>query len=80
MKTIASWEVKGGKDYLNLCKTDYDIYFYQGLTCGGVLPQSITDDNLAIEWMENPWGHKLGAGPVTVLKSDRPSLKRVFIY
>jgi hypothetical protein len=75
-RLIASWKTKG-KDYINLYFNEDNglkYYHYEGNGCGGALPKLENDDK-AIEWMEEPWGK--GAGPVTVLKSDRPSLKRV---
>ena len=73
MKTvIATWRTTG-HDFLELVKTDLG-YSYVGNGCGGGLPASIGTDADAIAYMERPWG-KGGAGPVTVLKTDRPSLK-----
>jgi hypothetical protein len=71
---IATWKTSG-YDYLELKRTDVG-YAYTGNGCGGTLPTSILSDNDAIAYMERPWSN-LGAGPVTVLKTDRPSLKRI---
>ena len=71
--TIATWRTTG-KDFLELTKTDLG-YSYHGNGCGGTLPVAVATDEDAIAYMERPWGPR-GAGPVTVLKTDRPSLKR----
>lgn len=70
---VARWETRG-HDWLSLRRNGAS-YSYVGNGCGGTLP-FMPDDNAAVEWMERPWG-KGGAGPVTVLRDDRPSLKRV---
>ena len=79
-KIIARWETKGN-DFLELRRVDLEkvgiSYFYRGNGCGGGLPGTIKTDAGAIAWMDNPWGHKDGTGACTVLRSDRPSLKRV---
>jgi len=69
---VARWETKGN-DWLELHR-DASGYTYAGRDCGGVLP-SMASDAEAIAWMERDWGR--GAGPVTVLRSDRRSLRRV---
>lgn len=73
-RNVARWEVKGGKDFLQL-QEENGHYTYTGPTSGGSLP-ALPNDEAAIAYMERPWGNG-GAGPVTVLKSDRPSTKRV---
>jgi hypothetical protein len=77
---IASWETSG-KDFLHLfearCAKLGINYCYRGKGCGGGLPLSITTREAAVAWMDNPWGHPEGTGACTVLRADRPSLKRV---
>jgi hypothetical protein len=73
-RIIARWEAKGGRRYLVLYVGDLG-YFYRGDGCGGGLP-AMPNDDAAIEYMERPWGQG-GAGPVTVLRSDFPSVRRV---
>lgn len=72
---IARWQTKGN-DYLELKRGETeDSYWYKGNGCfGGFYAKT---DSEAIERMEAPWGDPRGAGQCTVLKSDRPSLKRV---
>lgn len=74
MKQIARWEAKGGKRWIALYK-DEQGYTYKGDSQGGVLSYQENDAN-AIAKMEQPWGTG-GAGAVTVLKSDFPSVTRV---
>lgn len=71
-RLVARWQTKGN-DYLNLFASTTG-YYYEGKDCGGNLP-TLPNDDAAIAWMERPWNG--GAGPVTVLKTDRPSLQRV---
>lgn len=86
---VARWETRG-KDFLELYRTnltteDIDAdgnhrgflqdYSYRGNGCGGGF--FAKDDKDAISRMEAPWGDPQGVGQVTVLKSDRPSLRRV---
>lgn len=67
---IAHWKTTG-KDFLSLYRGSRPgDYFYRGNQCGGDVHLSVTTDEGAICWMENP-------GPVFFLKMDRPSLKRV---
>jgi hypothetical protein len=74
---IARWETKG-KDFLELSRVKSDLllnwYSYRGNGCGGSF-QSPSDE-CAIAQMEYPWGHPAGTGQVTVLRADRPSLRR----
>lgn len=72
-RIVARWETKG-KDWLELVHRDSG-YWYRGNSCGGGIDAA--DDAEAIGRMEAPWGDRRGVGQVTVLKSDRPSLKRV---
>ncbi len=77
-RKIARWEAKGGKQYLELyhdTNAAGPYYSYEGNDCGGTLPRQ-ENDEAAIAYMERPWGRG-GAGPVTVLRSDFPSTKRV---
>jgi len=83
MKSIARYETKGN-DWLELFDngpaTHPDNlglrdYFYKGNGCGGGF--CAADNTEAISRFEAPWGDKRGVGQVTVLKSDRPSLKRI---
>jgi hypothetical protein len=77
MRTVAEWKTKG-KDFIRLeysTNVHGGYYRYTSNYGGGTLPV-MADDKAAIEYMERPWGHG-GAGPVTVLLSDRSSLKRV---
>lgn len=80
MNKIAHWQTKG-KDYLDLFNNGPALagkgndYFYSGNGCGGGF--TALSDEEAISRMEAPWGDPRGTGQVTVLKSDRPSLKRV---
>lgn len=67
------WETRGN-DFLSLIKDELGVYSYRGSCGGGVLP-AMPDDETAIAYMERPWG-KHGAGAVTVLREDRPSLQR----
>lgn len=77
---IARWETRGN-DFLELTKSEFKNpeglthYSYRGKGCGGGLFASSDQD--AIERMEAPWGDPRGTGQATVLRSDRPSLKRV---
>lgn len=71
-RVIARWETKG-KDFLELY-SDGNGYLYDGKGEFGVLGAFI-DDQAAIERMTNDWGPNVG--PVTVLRADRPSLRRV---
>lgn len=65
-REVARWQTTG-KDFLSLLVNGMG-YSYQGRDCGGNLPV-LPSDEAAIAWME--------ANPVALLKSDRPSLKRV---
>jgi len=72
---VARWETKG-KDWLELTRGENKpTYWYHGNRCGGGF--DAIDDNDAIRKIQLPWGHSEGTGQVTVIKSDRPSLKRV---
>lgn len=84
-RIVARWETRG-KDFLQLSagtlRTTDEAgnvlvdYSYSGNACGGGFwAQS---DEEAIARMESPWGAPCGVGQVTVLKSDRASLKRIF--
>ncbi len=82
---VARWQTKGN-DWIELWKlTEYSprsgvgydgVYHYKGKGMGGGIPNTVKTDTEAIAYMERPWGRG-GAGPATVLKTDRPSLKRV---
>lgn len=83
MKSIARYETKG-KDYLELFDNGPSAhpdnkglrdYYYKGNGCGGGFCAAHDVD--AISRFEAPWGDQRGVGQVTVLKSDRPSLKMV---
>jgi hypothetical protein len=83
MKSIAFYKTKGN-DWLELFDngpmTHPDHigmrdYSYRGNGCGGGF--CAPHDVEAISRFEAPWGDKRGVGQVTVLKSDRPSLKRI---
>ncbi len=74
---IARWETTGN-DWIELIRHEFargSGYTYRGKGMGGMLGE-ISNDRDALAWMTAPWG-KHGAGPVTVLKTDRPSLRRV---
>lgn len=73
MRIVARWETKG-RDWLDL-QEDHGIYGYTGNGCGGIFGP-LADDEAAIAAMEMEWGPG-GAGPVTVLRTDRASLRRV---
>ena len=74
MKTIARWETTG-KDFLDLKRGHLEgNYVYTGNNCGGAF-RAVNDES-AIAAMEAPWEHPEGVGQVTVLKADRPSLRR----
>jgi hypothetical protein len=66
--TVCRWKTTG-KDWLDLVQYEDGTYAYHGNYCGGVLP-AMPDLESAVEYMENH--------AVAVLRSDRPSLKRVF--
>lgn len=66
-KVIATWRTSG-KDFLILYLHMDGVYSYSGNCCGGVLP-TLGNDEEAIEYM--------GEHAVTVLRSDKPSLKRI---
>lgn len=72
-RIVARWQTRG-KDWLELYH-DGAGYSYSGKSCGGTLGAQ-PDDTAAIAWMERPWG-LFGAGPVTVHKADKPTMKRV---
>lgn len=76
-RIIARWETKG-KDWLELLHHPAYGYSYRGNGCGGGLHACITSDADAIAAMEAPRGSVTGWGQADVLKSDRPSLRRVF--
>ena len=77
---VARWETKG-KDWLQLEKTSRPTggfwYSYKGSGCGGTFGNNVTTDDQVIAHMERPWNSGTGPGPVTVLRADRSSLKRV---
>lgn len=74
-KPVARWETRG-KDWLELTKGEKpNTYWYRGNGCMGGF--DAPSDVAAIQRMESPWGHPQGTGQVTVLKTDRPSLRRV---
>jgi hypothetical protein len=79
-RVVARWQTSGW-DWINLESYVSDVhgltYCYIGNGGGGGLPAHVKTDEDAIAWMDNPWGHKDGTGACTVLRSDRPSLKRV---
>lgn len=80
MRLVARWETRG-KDWLELLDNGAchnapgRDYFYKGNGCGGGF--TAKDDEEAVRRMEAPWGDPRGTGQVTVLKTDRPSLRRV---
>ncbi len=77
-RIVARWETKG-KDFLELSKDDYPrSYGYLGNGCGGGFMAD--SDEEAIERMEAERNNSKGYswGQVSVLKADRPSVKRVF--
>ena len=76
-RLVARWETKG-KDWLELLVTPSGYYHYRGNGCGGGPDRTVTNDAAAVAYMTAPWGAVGGTGQVTVLQSDRPSLKRVF--
>ena len=68
MSAIARWQTTG-HDYLELYR-DPSGYVYRGRGQGGVMPLPPTaSEDEAIAWMESH--------AVAVLKSDRPSLRRI---
>lgn len=82
-RIIARWETRG-KDWLELRSNGPSMhpdnkgmcdYSYRGNGCGGGF--ACKDDADAISRMEAPWGDPRGTGQVTVLKTDRSSLRRV---
>ena len=74
-RKVALWRTKGN-DFLLLYIFDTPrAYSYKGNGCGGGFFADNDED--AIRKMELPWGSPEGTGQVTVLKSDRPSVKRV---
>lgn len=73
MKIIARWQTRQGKQWIELCVNAQGAYSYRGSGQGGALP-SMPSDDAAIAYMERPWDQ--GAGPVTVLQTDYPSVKR----
>ena len=73
-RTVARWEVRGGKRFIVLYQ-EFGYYFYRGDGVMGSIGGVMTDEE-AIAWMERPWPQ---AGPATVLKTDFPSLRRVRI-
>jgi hypothetical protein len=76
-RIVARWETKG-KDWLELYQYrsgNLSVWFYSGNGCGGGL--NAADDKDAIERMEAPRGDPRGWGQASVLKADRPSLRRV---
>lgn len=72
---IARWAAGGGKRYIELSRHSSGGYSYRGAHSGGCLP-AMPDDAAAVAYMERPWGSG-GAGPVTVLKADFKSVRRV---
>jgi len=73
---VARWETRGKAHWLELTRGETpNSYWYRGNGCGGGV--DAVDDADAVRKMELPWRHPEGTGQVTVLKSDRPSLKRV---
>jgi hypothetical protein len=73
---IARWEARG-KSFLSLTKSERPNggYTYIGDGCGGGF--NADTDAEAVAYLERPWSHPNGAGAVTILQSDRPTLKRV---
>jgi hypothetical protein len=73
---IARWEARG-KSFLSLTKSERPNggYLYTGDGCGGGF--NANSDAEAIAYLERTWSHPNGAGAVTILKSDRSTLKRV---
>lgn len=74
-RLVARWETSGN-DWIELRQSSFD-YYYRGNRCGGFAADKTATDAEAIAAMERPWGSLGGAGQVTVLKTDRPSLRRV---
>lgn len=81
-RIVARWETRGA-DWLELTSENTTMegpegalfeYSYKGNACGGCFWAA--SDTAAIARMEAPWGDPRGAGAATVLKSDRPSLRR----
>lgn len=66
-RIVARWETRG-HDFLELYEYPFGGYGYSGKGCGGSLG-ALPDDQTAITHMER--------NAVRVLKSDRPSLRRV---
>ena len=73
-RIVAKWKTKGN-DWLELYHWPKSGYGYRGNGCGGGIIAE-TDEE-AIVRMEAPRGSEHGWGPAAVLKSDRPSLKRI---
>lgn len=74
-RLVAKWEALGHKHFLALFEQD-GVYFYNSLTSGGNFGK-LPSDQIAIQRMIAPWGTKLPVGPVTMLKINYRSLKRV---
>lgn len=72
---VARWEAAKGKRFVELRRESDGTYSYK-TDGGGGAGFSFASDADAIAWAEKPWGPG-GAGPVTVLKSDFPSVRRV---
>ena len=73
-RIVARWETRG-HDFIELSESG-GVYSYRGTRCGGVLA-ALPDDAAAIAAMDRPWGDRNGTGACTVLRSDRPTLRRV---
>ena len=72
-RIVARWEARGGKRFVELYH-DGRCYCYRMERDMGV-GYSFKNDQEAIEAMEAPWGPHVG--PVTVLKEDFPTTKRI---
>jgi hypothetical protein len=75
MRVVARWETKGGKRWIQL-EYHKGCYQYSCDNGGGVLPKHNSDKS-AIAYMEEPWD-RFGAGPVTLLQMDFPSVRKVY--
>ena len=73
MREVAKWSAAKGKRFLTLT-CDAMGYAYKTDNGGGYLGR-FANDELAIHRVLNPWGKE--TGPVTVIRSDFLSIKRV---
>lgn len=74
MRSVARWEAKGGKRFVELFHEGGTSYSYKTDNGGGT-GFAFANDVEAIKGMEAPWGPH--TGPVTVLREDFISTKRV---